>query len=250
MTILPAGALAGLEHLIAAFLVVVAPWLAERRARGLAQATDPQAKVRVFRRLVLRQLALAATICAVWLVGGVPPARLGLSAPASWWLTTGAAIVILGYLTMSALRLRRRAPEVRARMRDRAGALLLPESTEEVRWFVLVSLGSGLSEELAYRGFLFYYLGRYIPGASPLDLLVLTSILFGLAHLYQGWRGIVATSLAGVIMGGLFVLSGSVLLPMLTHAFGNMRAAIIFWPGRTSAAGSAADASAAGVEGS
>lgn len=250
MSIFPAGVVAGLEHLIAAFLVVIAPWLADRRARRLTQAADPRAKVRLFRRLVLRQVVLSATICAVWLVGGIAPARLGLSAPSPWWLTTGAAIVILGYLTLSALRLRRRAPEFRARMRDRAGALLLPESSEEVRWFVLVSLGSGLSEELAYRGFLFYYLGKYVPGAGALELLVLTSILFGVAHLYQGWRGIVATAIAGVIMGGLYLLSGSLLLPMLTHACGNMRAAIIFWPGRRSGAGSAADGSVAGVEGS
>ena len=250
MTTLPAGVMAGLEHLITAFLVVVAPWLAWRRARRLAQATESDAKVRLFRRLVLRQVVLATTIGALWLVGGVPPARLGLSAPSSWWLTIVAAIVIVGYLTMSALRLRGRAPEFRARMRDRAGALLLPESPEEVRWFVLVSLGSGLSEELAYRGFLFYYLGKYVPGAGPLELLVLTSILFGVAHLYQGWRGIVATAMAGVIMGGLYLLSGSLLLPMLTHALGNMRAAIIFWPGRRSGAGSAADAAVAGVEGS
>jgi membrane protease YdiL (CAAX protease family) len=250
MTIFPAGVTAGVEHVIAVFLVVVAPWLAGRRARRLAKATDPQAKVRLFRRLVLRQLALAATICALWLVGGVPAARLGLSAPSSWWLASGAGIVIVGYLTRSALRLRRRAPEFRERMRERAGALLLPESPEEVRWFALVSLGSGLSEELAYRGFLFYYLGKYVPGAGQIELLALTSILFGVAHLYQGWRGIAATAVAGVVMGGLYVLSGSLLLPMLAHAFGNVRAAIIFWPGRGSGAGPDADASAAGVQGS
>ena len=250
MTILSNGAIAGVEHVIAAFLVVVAPWLAERRARRLAKTTDPRAKVRLFRRLVLRQVALAATICALWLVGGVPAARLGLSAPSSWWLTFGAAVVITSYLIISALRLRSRAPEFRERMRERAGAILLPESPDEVRWFALVSLGSGLAEELAYRGFLFYYLGKHLTAATPIELLALTSILFGVAHLYQGLNGIVATTVAGLIMGSLYMLSGSLLLPMLAHAFGNMRAAIIFWPGRGSGAGPDADAPAVGVRGS
>jgi membrane protease YdiL (CAAX protease family) len=235
-----------LEHAIAIFVIVVAPWLAERRARRLAGSKDPATKVRLFRRLVGRQAALAATIGSLMLFG-VPAIRLGLSAPSSWPMTSGAAIVIVLYLTLSALRLRRRAPEFRERMHGRAGALLLPESAGEVRWFVLVSLGSGVAEELAYRGFLFYYLGRYLPGAGPLELLVLTSILFGVAHVYQGWRGMAATTVAGFIMGGLYIVSGSLLLPVLTHAFGNMRAAIIFWPGREPSAGAIAGASDGGV---
>jgi hypothetical protein len=36
MTTFPAGVIAGVEHVIAVFLVVVAPWLAARRARRLA----------------------------------------------------------------------------------------------------------------------------------------------------------------------------------------------------------------------
>jgi membrane protease YdiL (CAAX protease family) len=41
------------------------------------------------------------------------------------------------------------------------------------------------------------------------------------------------TGAAGVILGYLYVLTGSLLLPGFVHAIGNLRAVIIFWPKAT-----------------
>ena len=41
---------------------------------------------------------------------------------------------------------------------------------------------------------------------------------FGLAHAYQGPRGVLKTGAIGLAMGALFVLSGSLWAPMLLHA--------------------------------
>jgi membrane protease YdiL (CAAX protease family) len=128
----------------------------------------------------------------------------------------------------SAIRLRPRAKEFREKLRDRGG-VLLPDSPGEQRWFAAISIGGGISEELVYRGFLIYYLSTYIPQLSELEKALLTSLIFGMAHLYQGWRGVAAASLSGCILAGFYLLSGSLLLPILVHITGNMRVPMIFW---------------------
>jgi hypothetical protein len=127
------------------------------------------------------------------------------------------------------MRLRRRAPELREKMRGRGGALL-PESPRELRWFTAISLGSGVAEELLYRGFLFDYFFTLMPSLGAVGLVLVTSAVFGGAHLYQGWRGIVMTAVAGLVMGTLYVLTGTLFVPMIVHSVGNLRVVPILWP--------------------
>ena len=47
--------------------------------------------------------------------------------------------------------------------------------------------------------------------------------------MYQGWRGVAATTVAGLLMGVLYVATGNLLLPAVAHILGNMRAVVIFW---------------------
>ncbi|MGA8271760.1 MAG: CPBP family intramembrane glutamic endopeptidase, partial [Candidatus Sulfotelmatobacter sp.] len=47
--------------------------------------------------------------------------------------------------------------------------------------------------------------------------------------LYQGWKGILSTGLVGLILAGLYVLTGNLLVPMVVHATADLRAALIFW---------------------
>jgi len=93
-----------------------------------------------------------------------------------------------------------------------------------------VSIGAGISEELAFRGFLFYYLSVYVPQVNSLEKVLLTSLIFGVAHLYQGWQGVAKTGLIGLILAGFYVLTGSLLLPMVVHAVNDMQVPLIFWP--------------------
>jgi membrane protease YdiL (CAAX protease family) len=77
-------------------------------------------------------------------------------------------------------------------------------------------------EELVFRGYLMTQLSLVFGGnwlAAMLSLLI-SSIVFGLAHWYQGRSGALSTGLLGVILGGLFIWSGNNLwLPILTHGF-------------------------------
>ncbi|MGB6483382.1 MAG: CPBP family intramembrane glutamic endopeptidase [Candidatus Acidiferrales bacterium] len=192
---------------------------------------DPLAKLSRYRRILIIQVITISVVSWLWLFGGIPGARLGLCVPHPW-LNAALALVIVAFHAWTGVRLRRKAVELRERLGTGRGALL-PESLVERRWFAAVSIGGGVSEELLFRGFLFYYLSMYVPHINNVEKILLTSLLFGIAHLYQGWRGVAATSASGVILAGLYVLSGSLLLPIVFHATGNMRALLIFWPGTT-----------------
>jgi len=74
---------------------------------------------------------------------------------------------------------------------------------------------AGLGEELLFRGLIQSGLARLLP--VPLALLS-SSILFGLAHFATSTYAVVA-GLMGLYLGGLFLLEGSLLAPMVAHAF-------------------------------
>ena len=224
---MPTLAALAAAHLLAGFLVLVAPLLAYRNAHR-PHAAAPGARLRRYRWLVLRQLILIAALVAWIATSGVPRARVGLGPPFSWWWSVGVSIAVAVFMIWSAVALRRRAAELRGKMRDRGGALL-PETNREARWFAFVSLCGGVAEELGYRGFLFSYALTWWPALNALELVLATSICFGIAHLYQGRRGVAATTIAGLLMGALYVASGNLLLPIVAHIMGNMRAAVIFW---------------------
>jgi len=132
-------------------------------------------------------------------------------------------------LVWSSLKLRPKAEKLRAKLDDKVGALL-PDLLQERRWFAAVSVGAGISEELVFRGFLIYYFGAYIPQFNVLEKVLLTSLVFGLAHLYQGRTAIVSTGLMGLALAGLYLMTGSLLLPVLVHAAVDARVLLIFPP--------------------
>ncbi len=224
-------------HALAAYIVLAAPWLGYfwyQRARKRVLAGDPLAKVRLFRELVVEQIVTTALICALWFLG-IPGTRLGLGVPHSWWLTAGLGIGMVFLLMRSALRARPKAQQLREKLQESAGAIL-PETVREQRWFALVSVGAGISEELAFRGFLFYYIGAHVPQVNTLEKVLLTSAVFGLAHFYQGWQGVLKTGMGGLVLAAFYVLTGSVLLPVAVHAMIDLQVPIIFWPTKGSEA--------------
>ena len=80
---------------------------------------------------------------------------------------------------------------------------------------------AGVCEEFLYRGWLLQLLGAAF-GSAWIGL-ILSSILFGFAHSYQGRKGIIGTGVLGLVFGGVFVLSRSLLPGQLLHAFMDLK---------------------------
>jgi uncharacterized protein len=222
-------------HLLAAYLLVMIPVMGcfrHRKVKERMQTGDALAKVRFLRELFVKQVVNICLVGALWRIGGVPGAELGVHPPASWWLTGGLAAAGAIFLVTSGFRLRSKSGEIRPKLEERAAALL-PDSMAERRWFAAVCVGGGVFEELAYRGFLFYYLSLVFPPINGLEKALVASLLFGVGHLYQGWKGVLSTGVAGLVMASLYLVSGSLLLPIFSHTLANMRVLLIFPSGGT-----------------
>ena len=217
-----------LVHLLAAYAVLFGPWLGRlwyERVRKRIVGGGPDVKVGLYRELVVEQIITTVAILALSVCGRIAAPNLGLVAPRSWVWNISALVIVLGVLVWSSLRLRPRAGKIRER--ERIGALL-PDSPRERWWFGAVSLGAGVSEELLFRGFLLYYFTLYVPHTNTAARVLLASLSFGLAHLYQGGQGVVGTAILGLVLAGLYLMTGSLLLPILIHAALDLRVLLIF----------------------
>ncbi|ASG20597.1 hypothetical protein Y958_07090 [Nitrospirillum viridazoti CBAmc] len=53
-------------------------------------------------------------------------------------------------------------------------------------------------------------------GDAPLGMAA-SALVFGLAHLYLGWRGGAATTIAGMFLSLVYLAAGNLLVPIAVH---------------------------------
>jgi membrane protease YdiL (CAAX protease family) len=187
-----------------------------RHLRAVA-AGDPTARTRIYRRTVLEQWMLTVVAVGLTLIHARSFATLGLTVPTGWRLVVGVAVPI-AYLLVAMAQLRSFArPEALAKVRDGVAPLkpLLPHTAAEWSWFRPLAVTAGICEELLFRGYLVWVLTPFLGlwGAAGLSV-----VIFGVAHGYQGVQFAARAFLAGVVMGALALVTGSVLPGMLLHA--------------------------------
>lgn len=150
------------------------------------------------------------------------PAALGLTAIPAVTLAVWALVLTLGGL---ALMLAFRQIAVALGLREaRVLRDLLPRTPRE-RWaFGGLSLVAGMGEELAYRGYALTTLAGVV---GPVPAAVVTSLVFGVLHAYQGGLGMVRTATLGGILAWAFLATGSLWPLMVAHAALDVVAGII-----------------------
>jgi uncharacterized protein len=225
---------------VASYLVVGEPVVGHvlhRRFEGRLR-TDDGARRSFYGRLLVLEWGLAALVLVVWLSApGVDAAAVGLRWPRSWPgpVAVAATVLVLGFVVVSTRALRsgglaRAAAEPRRPGQGRhaepavhATLALLPRTTAERRLFTLVGVTAGVCEEWLYRGFLLAVVAAVGGGLPTPALVAIGALAFGLAHAYQGVAGIVTTGVLGGVMAGLYLGTGSLLLPVVLHALIDLR---------------------------
>jgi membrane protease YdiL (CAAX protease family) len=104
-------------------------------------------------------------------------------------------------------------------------APLLPRNWAEIAHAAIMSLNAGFSEELYFRLLLPLLLATLIGHAIP--AFVLATILFGLAHIYQGLIGVIATTVVGLVMVVIYMLTATIWAPIAAHAFMDLLGLVI-----------------------
>ena len=198
------------------------------------------------RKLVAYGLTIAVmwilTAAAIWICGWGPliqsPIAPNAWLPAATITVPAIGAVTAGYLVVALLPLLQslRGPRWRtayaAAMRQAFSSIpgILPNVGVERATFLLLSISAGICEEILFRGFLIRLLHD---GALALPLaaaLATSSLIFGLGHTYQGFKGVVGTAIGGLFLGLLFLLGGNLIPAMVLHALLDMQVVFILRP--------------------
>ena len=210
-----------LDHVFVALVLLAAPlnvWAYRRMTAALA-AGDAGARTRSYRWAIGLQLVDGALILVLWAVSGRPVEGLVRLdwLPQGWWTGAAWGVVLLACALLIAQVAAIRGNETglstaRKQMTSIEG--VLPHTPGELKLFLALSVAAGVGEEIVFRGYLLAYFDGLV---GPTGAVLASTLLFGWVHLYQGAAGIVRTGIVGLLYAGAYVVTGSLLAPMLLH---------------------------------
>jgi membrane protease YdiL (CAAX protease family) len=206
--------------LIFLFLAIVIPWRGHARLKKLlaTPSVDTKEKLVLYAATIGFQWVLAGVVAWRAFARGLKLDELGLGPNAWMGLVAAGAVggIIIGGLQWLNLRrigkMEGKAPELLRKLASR----LLPVTMVEFLPYSALAITAGVCEEFVYRGFALAALLRV---GIPVWLAVgVTSILFGLAHAYQGRAGIVSTAIFGMALAVARLGFASLVPVMMWHA--------------------------------
>jgi len=210
--------------LAAAVLPVFSIHSGTRVAKDPAQPLIPRYWLTVARGVVVTALLLG-----LWRLEARPLDALGLGTPAGAGLYCFAIVGILAFVMAGQVVFFERIvkPARLAKLRAQLPELkILPRNGSELAVFLLVAVMAGIWEELLYRGFLIWFLAPY---ATLWGAVALSTAVFALGHVYQGWRGIPRAGLLGLLFAVGYVVTRSLWWLMALHALVDVYGGLIAW---------------------
>jgi membrane protease YdiL (CAAX protease family) len=200
-------------------LAVILPWRGRARMKKLLAVPH----VSSMERLVLYASTIAFQWLAVAVVGwrawahGYTAPQLGLTLHDRTRLLMAGLVGAATIATLQWLNLRRvgKVPVERRGPLQAVAERILPQSAEELFPYLALAITAGLCEEFLYRGFSMAVLSRL--GMQAWAVVLLSSILFGLAHSYQGRGGVIVTLLMGLALGASRIAYDSLVPAILWH---------------------------------
>jgi membrane protease YdiL (CAAX protease family) len=205
--------------LILIVLGVLLPWRGRLRLQKLMVLPQIGTRERfsLYASTIAFQWVAAAVVAWRAWVRGLGLEDLGLVIHGRWRIVLAA---IVGAATLGGLqwlnlrRMRRSSGKAREFMQVLAERIL-PQSRLELVPFLALAVTAGVCEEFLYRGFAMAALTR--AGLPAWSVVLLSSILFGLAHLYQGRGGLLSTLVVGTVFGTARIAYDGLVPVMIWH---------------------------------
>ena len=191
-------------------ILVIAPLVSALAARRAIP--EGRAKTARYARTMLIMWAITALALYAMRLRGQSPADVGIMPPALPLAAYGSALALVA---LPALANARRTRSMRFADYHERVRRVIPLTPSEWAWFVPVAFTAGICEEFLYRGYALTTLAA-LSGQVWLGV-VLSTLAFGVAHAYQGWRGVAGTSILGLLFAMLYLAFGSLYPCMLAH---------------------------------
>ena len=211
------------DHVAFVMLAAILPiwdyfFIRKREAR--IRAGEAGARLGFYRRVIGEQWATTLVLLVVWFALGRDATSIGFVPRPGLHVWTGYVLtaLICATLIFQAVTIVRK-PNSLATARGKLASLsfVIPQTPSERRAFDAVSVTAGICEEILFRGYAVAYLTAAF-GATFWVAGLLSSLVFGVAHAYQGVAGASRSALVGLMFFLLYALTGSLWAPMLAHA--------------------------------
>lgn len=210
-----------LDHLYVFVLAIVQPvagYINFNRLLRRAQAGERIDRAKLYLETIAGQWVLFALALALWFYQQRSWSDLGFSLEIDKWFVLAMALTI-GGIVLLVMQLRQTASTDTEKLRESLGTLgklefIFPRNGKELGRFYGLAVTAGIVEETLWRGFIIWYFGLFLPlWAAAL----ISAIGFGVAHAYQGIGNVPKITIVGATFTALYLLSGSLWLPMLFH---------------------------------
>ena len=177
-------------------------------------STNPQGKMIFYRQTIIIQFVLATLVFAAMAFNRDSLDEIGLSFFRQPLLVLGLlAICFLGWWLLWNYRFAPRRLR-RSIERDAAVKFLFPTTKQEYHWSIGVSFAAGISEEIVFRGFLYWQLAQFLP---IIPSIILANLVFGLCHYGTGPKNAFLAFSLGVLLSILFLYTDSLFFLMIIH---------------------------------
>ena len=211
-------------------LAIAVPWLGRRRVRQLLQtsATTKAERLALYASTIAAQWFAAVLVLWRTRANGTRAEALGLAIPRpALTIAIAFSLAILVFINqvVSLRRIGQRKDEMKGLLPQLALKIFPQDHSECLGFFALVATVS-ICEELIYRGFVQGVFQNWSGGVVSAGI-VGAAVMFSLAHLYQGRKGLLSTFFVGLIFSAVRAWTGSLLAPMVSHFVADMTVGLL-----------------------
>lgn len=95
----------------------------------------------------------------------------------------------------------------------------IPLTWSEYKHYIFLAFAAGIAEETIYRGFLITYFQNILSSVEYANIIaiIIPALAFAISHSYQGWSSVSKIFAIAVLLGGIYVQTGSLALAILIH---------------------------------
>lgn len=211
-----------MDHLFVVVFALIYPivgFIGYRRLLKKFEADIPVNRKQLYNHTIIWHWILFVLALVVWAMSGRDWALLGVrfDVDVRFMSAVALSIAAIVLLFLQFRQVSNASEQDVTRLKAEFGqvALIMPQNGSELMQFNMLSITAGIVEETLWRGYLIWYLVQIMPVWTAA---IISAVGFGIAHSYQGLANVPKIILVGAIFTGLYVLSGSLWLPIILHA--------------------------------
>ncbi|WP_284036517.1 CPBP family intramembrane metalloprotease [Neobacillus sp. 114] len=215
--------------LIMIFVSIVFPIIDYFWEKDIKKYPEKHSKIKTYGLIMLYQWTVVGIIFLLFYLKGISIKELGFVSTyedlQSFLFFVSGVLCSVFFMALIFLLI----PILRKRIIGQFEAIegLLPNSWKERLVFAGVAVTAGFCEEVIFRGFMFHYFEQLNWGLSALTIAFITSVIFGIGHGYQGWKGMIFTGFVGFALARLYIQYESIWIPIILHIIIDLRFAVL-----------------------